>query len=274
VIVQGIQWGSAVSVYLQTGDPQAEWAAELERRRSTNPGENSAAMEPAAISGFDELRMRLELPAYWLLGQRLPGWRTRSVESDQLVEIRDYAAALRSCADDLFSGDLSALPELFASYAEHRRQEDSRDRREMAVRIAQDIVREAERPRTVLEQVKIVQGIRSTIGYLRTECRVLLKALGKSLEASSLIRFVESWRARGESLEAELAEFVYVQGLEATPRIVEGLRNAQETATVVQAALASGQADRALMERVATLDHLSKELILALDLALEALSHA
>ena len=51
---------------------------------------------------------------------------------------------------------------------------------------------------------------------------------------------------------------------------MKGLRNAQETAILVNVALASGQADSLLLEKVTALGHLCQEL----DLALEALARA
>ncbi len=188
---------------------------------------------------LDELRLRVELPAHWLFDQRLPGWRSRSTGQGQLAEIHDYAEMLRSCAGDLLSGDLSALPGLFAGNAQHRRQQDIRDRQEFSDRLAQDIDREARRPKTVLEQVEIVEKVHSSIRYVHTESRMLLKALGKAPEATSLTRFVESWQQLAGRLGAEISSLACVRHLEASTGIVKGLLNARETAALVQAALAS-----------------------------------
>ncbi len=145
ICVQGIQWGSAIEVYFKTGDveEQPEWAAELDRMRAAlSRDENQPGETPAMVrKRLDELRLRVELPAHWLFDQRLPGWRSRSTGQGQLAEIHDYAEMLRSCAGDLLSGDLSALPGLFAGYAQHRRQQDIRDRQEFSDRLAQDIDR-------------------------------------------------------------------------------------------------------------------------------------
>jgi hypothetical protein len=273
ISVLGIQWGDAIDVYLIAGgvETQPEWAAEMERMRLALAGESPPGETPAMVRRrLDELRLRVELPAHWLFDQRLPGWRSRSTGTGQLNEIRDYAAALRSCAGDLLSGDLSALPGLFASYAEHRRQQDLRDRQEMSERLAQDLVREAQRPRTALEQVEIVEKAQISIRHVHTESRLLLKALGKSSEAASLTRFAESWRSLAERLEAEISAFAYLRDLKASAGIVQGLQNAQETATRVQQTLASGPADSALIEKITALEPLCQ----GLNPALEALSGA
>lgn len=265
VVVRGIQYGSAIDVCLQTCDWRAEWGAQVDHLRPDLRWEDQRAAEATLIRSLDELRMRSELPADWLLDQRLPEWRSRKAGYGQLAAIHDYAIALRSCAGDLLSGDLSALPGLFASLAEHRRQQDILDRQKMADQMAKDIVLRAQRPRTVLEQVEIVQSAQDSIGYLRTEVRMLLKALGKNHDARSLSRFAESWRSLAERLGAEIFEFSYVRGLEAADKIVKALQNAQETVTLVHGALAAGQADQALLEKVAALDHSGEELTLALE---------
>lgn len=272
VAVQGINWGFGLNVYFQTRDQEAEWAAEFESPWSANSGDDSAVDMATWRKRYHELLMRTQLQVDWLLDQRVPGWRSRGSEDKQLALIHDYAAGLRRCADDLFSGDLRALPELLTSYADHWRQQDIRDRREGAIEMARIIAQEAERPKTLLEQAKIVQGTQTSIGYLRTECRVLLKALGKSPEARPLLGFVESWRALVERLEAEIVAFAHVQNLDVSSRIVEELRNAQGTAIIVQSALASGESNDTVKEMVATLDHQGKELTLALDCGMEALS--
>lgn len=247
VIVQGIQYGSAIDVYLEIGDFEAEHAALLERIRSSH-----AVKEAVSTRTFDELR--LQLPAWWLFDQRLPGWRSRSApQSGQLAQIRDYAAALRSCAGDLLSGDVSALPELFGSFREHRLQEDGADPPDPSLNWT----------------VQRLQEARGALASLHAECRVLLKILADGPEAGSLNRFVEGWRSAVKGLGTCTVPLGC--GLEELSRIREGLRKTEEAAALVQAPLAYGQTDHLLINKVTTIDHQSQELISALDSLLHAL---
>jgi hypothetical protein len=264
IVVQGIQWGSAIQVCLKTGDVEAqpEWAAEMDRMRAAisreekrQPGEDPATVRRR----LDELRLRFELPIDWLFDQRLPGWRSRTPEHGQLTQIHDYAEMLRSCAGDLLSGDLNAMPDLFASFTEHRRQEEILVRQEFSDLLAQS----AQRPRTVLEE-EIVGKVHNLIRSLHAECRLLLKTLGKVPESASLNRFAESWRSLAARLEAEIAEFSRFRHSEAPAAIVKGLQSAREITIQVEATLASGQADSALIERLTVLDQVYQEINLAL----------
>lgn len=250
VIVQGIQWGSAINLYLEIGDFDAEHVALLERLRSSHDVKAAVSLRT-----FDELDMRLRLPAWWLFDQRLPGWRSHCAQSGQLAQIRDYAAALRSCAGDLLSGNGSALPELLASYREYRLQQYGADPPDPGLN----------------STVERLQEARSAIACLHAECRVLLKVLARSpeVEAGSLNRFVEGWRSAVKTLGA--CTVPRGSGLEELSRIQEGLRSTEEAAALVQAALASGQADHLLINKVTTLDHQSQELISALESLLRAL---
>ena len=247
VIVQGIQYGSALDVFLETGDFEAEHAALLERLRSSH-----AVKEAVSTRTFDELRMRLQLPVWWLFDQRLPGWRSSTAQSGQLAQIRDYAAALRNCAGDLLSGNVSALPELFASFREYRLREDGADPPDPGLNWTAERLQEA----------------RGAIASLHAECRVLLKVLAKGPEGVSLNRFVEGWQSAVKSLGT--CTVPRGHGLEELSRIQEGLRNIEEAAALVQAALVSGQADHLLINKVTTIDHQCQEL----NSALESLLHA
>jgi hypothetical protein len=130
--------------------------------------------------------------------------------------------------------------------------------------MAEHNLQEAQRPRTVLEQVEIVERAQDSIRRVHTESRILLKALGKAPQGASIIRFAESWKNLAERLGAEISAFAHLRSLEASAGIVKGLEAAQEVASLVQAALASGRADSVLIERTTALEPLCQELNVAL----------
>lgn len=260
VVIRGIQWGSAIKVYLKTGDVEAlpEWAAEMDRMKAAlarderDPGETPMMVRKR----LDELSFRFELPVFWLFDQRIPGWRSQITQNDQIAQIHEYAQMLRSCAGDLLSGDLSAMPDLLDGFVKHLRQEDILDQQESAEWWAQ----RQRMPRTAVEEEEIIGKTHNLIRTLHAESRFLLKRLREAPEAVSFNRFAESWQSLAEGLGVKLGAFSLFRDPASCVEIVKELRSAREIAVEVQTILASGRADSVLIEKLAALDRICQEI--------------
>jgi len=203
------------------------------------------------------------LDVSWLLDRRAPGWSSRGSWKGPLKQIQGYATALRAHASDLLTGDLSGLGDLFADRAEFVRRSEAEARREQAEQRSyewRDL-----RPRTLRDQADIARQVRTALGLLRVESRLLRSRLGDGHDASFRTRFAASWEAIEKRLEVERRQGASLTAGDARDWVDDGLRNLLRGVSQVRKAIASGELGGPVAECLEGLDRRSAELRQALD---------
>jgi len=203
------------------------------------------------------------LDVSWLLDLRCPGWGSRGSWKGPLNQIQGYAAALGKHAVDLLQGDLSGLADLFADRADFLRRSEEEARRELAEQRSHEW-RDL-RPRTLRDQADIARQIRTALGLLGAESKLLRSRFGADQDTSFRTRFAASWATIEQRLEAERRQGASLTAGDARDWVDEGLRHLLRGVAQVRQAIASGEIGPAVTASLDALEGRGAELRRGLD---------